>query len=511
MVKTDGVTWLMDRAERVLCFDPDRVEFGCGRLTPGGVEMFPRPGMHWSGGGMLRPYWGNTSHRRYRLCQFQASAGRRLASFRVITRPENGVVESDWRMDVHYDSGLRSYIYDVTTTATVFKTPAPETYDPIEFEYFDLFTNGLLDNKTAYQLFEHGRHHPVPGPLWGYLVYDKDVDSYDCNRYWVKAPLNRLITAAQNNVQIKRDGWIGFMHNPAGNPMVQLLGDTAAFTRVHMCNWFYDLHFSHFLRFVKAPPARGFTAAARLRIANFDSARCRPILAGAQWLPPPAAERQAKAYPRYEERRVNSFERGISLNCADHARIWRPFHDHPLYAHFGQTDVRLHGDGLRHALFPKTFTNPRARCRWDRSLGRTGAASLQVVTAASAVAGWNLPVFEAPQVAPGRRYRLSVWIKTRALRGRGATLACFLDPYVVPWTLSERDPQRERKPLFAGHWIRGNAEWQQVELITPVMENKRYSHCFEYDLCHCAIQPILWHAGRGASWFDDFVLEKLNH
>jgi len=49
-----------------------------------------------------------------------------------------------------------------------------------------------------------------------------------------------------------------------------------------------------------------------------------------------------------------------------------------------------------------------------------------------------------------------------------------------------------------------------MELVTPLMENTRYSGCFEYDLCHCGIQPVLWHAGRGTSWFDDFLLEPLD-
>jgi len=448
LMRKDKLTWLYDRKEPVLCFDAERLVFGHGRLQPGGTELFPRPGMHWSGGGFLLPYWGNTSHRVYRLRDFKASCDRRKASFRVVSRPEKGVVESDWRMEVYYDADLCSYVYDVTSKATVFKKPDPATYNPVEFEYFDLYTTGMLVQATAYQFYRDGKHYPVPGPLWDYMVYEKDIDVYDCNRYWIKAPLNHLITSVQNNVRVRRDGYIGMMHHPAGNPMVQLVGDTATVSRIDTCNWFYDLHFNHALRFVQEPPPRGLTVTARFRIVNFDDAHSRPIMEQAQIPPLPEGEHAAKTYPRYETEGVNSFERALALDQGDHAKIWRPFHDHPLYTSYGQCDVYLHGDGVRHALYAKAFTNPRARCLWDRTYARTGAASLKVVTEASAVAGWNLPLFEAPQVAPGRRYRLSVCIKTRDLRGPGATLACFIDPYKHPWYLQERNPKQERPPLL---------------------------------------------------------------
>lgn len=507
--RKNSLTWLYDRDRPVLCFDADQALFGHGRLEPGGMEMFPRPGMHWSGGGMLKPFWANTMKVKRELRLFKAACGRRKASFRVVTRARECVLESDWRMDVTYDAGFRSYVYDVATAGTVVKRPDPANYNPHEFEYFDLYTNGMLVNNTALQFFRDGKHVPLPGPLWDWLVYDKDIDVYQCNRYWVKAPLNHLITSAQNNVRVRRDGFVGMMHNPAGNPMVQLVGDTAAVSRIDTCNWFYDLHFNHDLSFVQAPPPRGFSVSVRFRIVNFNVERSRLILEQAQVPILPKAEREAKTYPRYITRRVNRFERPISLTRGDHSKIWRPFHDHPLYGNFGLTDVRLHGDGVRHALFEKAFTNPGARCVWDRHSGRAGSSALCAATTSPAVAGWSLPLFEAPQVAPGRRYRLSVWIKTRALRGPGATMACLLDPYRHPWVLVEPNKQYERIPLFAPRRIRGTSDWQRVELVTPVLERTRYGGCFEYDLCICAIQPVLWHEGRGVSWFDDFILEPV--
>lgn len=517
IVNRKHVSCLLDGQMPVILFDRDRGLFGQGHLTPGGYEMFPRPDMHWSGGGFFRPFWGNTSGLKRRLISFRSSSTPRKAVFRVVTRPDAGVVESDWRMTVTYDAGFRSYVYDIVTTARVFRQALPGKYNPIEFEYFDLYPTGLLDNRTAFQFYREGRHCPVPGPLWSYLVYEPDLDVYDCNQWWIKAPLNRWITSAQNNVRVRRDGWIGFMHSPSGNPMVQLAGDTAVVSRVDMCNWFYDLHFNHVLRFVQEPPRKGFEVTARFRILSFDRARSAPILAQAQTPVYVAAERQSKAYPRFEESGVNSFERGVSLEVGNHARIWRPFHDHPFYTNFGVTDVRMHATGRKERLFRDfplpaggasrdVTTNPHACCLWERKLGRTGNSSLHVRTTAACIAGWNLPLFESPQLKPGRRYRLSVWIKTKALRGRGVSLGFFLDPY-RNWVLYERDPRREKLPVFADIRVKGNTDWRRVELVTPVLEAARHGKVFEYDLAMCALQPVLWHEGTGASWFDDFLIE----
>ena len=57
----EGRTWLMDGEQTVLCkFNPELVCIGCGRLAPGGYEMFPRPGMRSGPYGWLypSPQWG---------------------------------------------------------------------------------------------------------------------------------------------------------------------------------------------------------------------------------------------------------------------------------------------------------------------------------------------------------------------------------------------------------------------------------------------------------------------
>jgi len=472
--------------------------------------MFPRPGMHWAWGGMFWPFWGYQLRAKRRILSFKASALKERASFRLVTRAKDCVLESDWRMDVYYDPDLRSYVYDVNTTATVIRKAKPEEYRPVEFEYFDLFITGLLDTKTALQFYKDGQHHPMPGPMWDYLVYEKQGDGYGSNHYLIKAPLNRWITEAQNEFRITRDGIIGFMNHPAGNPVVQLVGDTAPVTNLGLCNWFYDLHFKHVLCDVKEPPQKGFSTTARFRIMEYDFERSRRFMERAELPAYVKSEYEAKAYPRYEECGVNSFERSVVIDTPDHSRIWRPFHDHPLYVSFGVTDVRAHRGGRPRHIFEGLTTNPNAECIWDRQCGRTGTSSLKVVTIKPAIAGWSLPLFEAPQLEPGKQYKMSVWIRTRNLTGKGATLAVFPDAYAHPWYLEVKDRSKERCPLFARTRIKGDSEWRKVEVMTPVIERVLRGRCFEYELYSCAIQPVLWHEGRGESWFDDFVVEPVD-
>jgi hypothetical protein len=276
-----------------------------------------------------------------------------------------------------------------------------------------------------------------------------------------------------------------------------------------MCNWFYDLHFCHDRQYVRNLPRQGESFTVRFRIMNYDFDHTLPILRQAELPDYPESERAAKAYPRHEENGLDSFEAGTNLEAPDHSRIWRPFHNHPLYLNFGLTDVRLHGNGRKNRLFDAVFTNPHARCRWDRQCGRTGTSSLQVVTSQAAVAGWSLPLFEAPRLVPGKRYKLTVYIRTEKLSGKGATLAYLPDAYQHPWVLSEKNRKAERRPVFASRWVTGTSPWTRVEIVTTPMTLASRGAFEEYQLCNCSLQPILWHQGRGQAWFDDFQLEEL--
>jgi len=487
------VLWLHDGDEAVICFDPEHLGFGHGRLAPGGYEMFPAAGTHWSAGGWFCPFWGYQVGRP-NLLSAEADADGEQGTFWIRTHREGGPVESDWKMRVTFDEDLAGHVYDIETTASVVDTPDPSSYSPYEFEYFDLYPTGLLDYKTAPRIYRDGEHCPGPGPVWDYCVYQTEI-AYERSRHWIKAPLNRFVTTAQNNFRTKRDGLVGFINNPVGNPMIQLVGDTAAVTTMSLCNWFYDLHLLHDLARVQEPPEVGISVTVNFRIMSYDFAHTQPILEKAALPGYPEDEYEAKRFPRYEESGLNSFEKAVTIDAPDHSRIWRPFHDYLTDYDPGLTDVRQNNC-------------PDSLCLWDRSCGRTGASSLSVKTVGERIAGWQLPLFERPNLTPGKRYRLSVYVRTTDLEGKGATLGYLLGRDKT-WSLRNKEEGKTLGPVFADTWVKGSSDWQEVVVQTPVVENVRLGGFLDCELYECCVQPVLWHEGDGQSWFDDFTLEEV--
>lgn len=493
--ESGDVTWLYDRGETVLCFDRTHVAFGHGRLAPGGFEFFPAPGTHMPGGGFLLPFWGFSVARRrnFHVVELEATATGDTARFRVVVERDGGPIRSDWRMTVGYDNELSSYFYEVETTATVITEPDPESYNPYDFEFFDLYTDGMVDYKSISRCYVDGQHAPRPGPMWDYLLY-QTAEAYDRSRHWIKAPLNRFVTSAQNNILVKRDGYIGFCDHPDGNPMVQLLGDTAATARMGLCNYFYDLHFQSDLCRVLRPPAKGFRATAHFRLVNFGPEKTREVLAQATLPGYSPDEYEAKRFPMLIEGGLNSFEEGVTIDAPDHSKIWRPFHGSLLDYDPGMTDVRQHNDET-------------TQCLWDRGCGRTGTSSLHVTTTENAIGGWHLPFFERPLLTPGRRYRLSVHIRTEGMSGKGATLGYMLGLDQILRLQNEGDDDSGLRPVFADPWISGDSDWTEVSLVTPIVEDIRLTQVLEQEFFECLIHPVLWHEGSGRTWFDDFRIE----
>lgn len=496
--KEGAVTWLYDGQQRVLAYYPEFVRFGSCRLVPGGYEMFPHPSMIWGPYGWFFPYWGYQVGKPKPI-SFESSATPEKATFRLIAELERYGFLSDWKMDVTYDRELNSYAYNVVTTATVTREIQPQDYPAYYWEFFDLFPQGLFDYKTGPQFYRDGRRVDFPDPLWGYIVYQRgdDIGDYFANRpTWMKVPINRYVTSASGGIRIARDGYLGVMNNPAGNPMVQLLGDTAAMTSVQQCNWFYDLHFVLDMASMKTPPPKGFSVTAQFRIVSFDTARSSEILQGALLVGYPEEERRQKRYPRYEESGINSFEQGVTIDAPDHSKIWHPFHNHVADYHPGVVRVDHN-------------QTPENECLWVDNCGRTGTSSLRVRTTTDGIAGWQTPLFDRPIVKAGKRYRLSVYVRTENLEGPGATLGYFLGKEEKSYRFSSR-PQEALKarPTFAAVRVKGTSDWTRVEVITPPMEERPVGKVLEYELRECLIQPVLWHEGKGTSWFDDFVLEE---
>jgi len=488
----DNRVWVRDGEQDVVCFDPSLVRFGHGRLTPGGYEMFPRPGMRWGPFGWLLPFWKDVGET---LLSFDANATPSAVAFDITTTTPGCMFESHWEMEITWEPELRCYCYEVVATMTTAADYDPARYAKRTWEYYNLEPQGMFPYNTGPQFRLNGEILDFPAPLWGFIVYQRRHLFKPA--HWVKVPVNRLVTSASMDIRVAPGGYAGFMNSPVGNPMVQLLDDTAAFTCLHQCNWFYDLHFVHDMADTQAPPEPGFSVAAHFRIVNFDTVTTAEVLRDAVLVSYPEPERREKRFPRYEPDGRNSFEHAISIDDPDHSKVWHAFHHHIGDYHPGIVNVHYNN-------------TPENLCLWVDNCARTGTRSLHVATTVPGIAGWQTPLFERPIVEEGHRYRLSVHVRTEELEGRGATLGYFLSTDQETFTLAgmPTDPERAR-PRFADLWMTGTSDWTRVELVTVPAEALDCGQVLEYDLFACLLQPVLWHEGTGRSWFDDFVLEDL--
>ena len=267
-----------------------------------------------------------------------------------------------------------------------------------------------------------------------------------------------------------------------GNPVIQLLGDTAAQTVVGQCNALYDMHFVHYLANCRTPPPLGTKARLKFRIMLYDEKESSVFVKDATLAPMSEEERFAKTFPRWEKNGTNSFEHSIALDRGDHSRSWRPFLDR-----FSDWDPG----------YPSIARCQRddAACVWDDSVTRIGKRSLKAFRHTDGLAGWQLLCFERPDVQPGKQYRLSCYIKTKDAKGKGAYIG-YLLAHEDPSGMSETPPH-STEPLT------GNHDWTRVSIVTePATFASRGSG-------QCKIRIILAMEGTGSAWFDDLVLEEL--
>ena len=85
--------------------------------------------------------------------------------------------------------------------------------------------------------------------------------------------------------------------------------------------------------------------------------------------------------------------------------------------------------------------------------------------------------------------RVSVWVKTRDLVGRGACLGLRWIIFNVP----------ERYPIRVTDYVRGDADWTQLRLEITGPPPPEAS----------AVEISLRQDGVGSSWFDDIEVEVL--
>ena len=362
----------------------------------------------------------------------------------VITRDPGGVATSRRVLTLTYDAELGSYIYDFKAHLEIHSPEVLDREEQVGFEYSDPW------------------YSDIPGPtvdfpgMWEKRYSHLLAENPD-GTIW-QMPLNHMATGIPAPKSLKRDGLFVLGFDPGNNPAFEFVGETADRTSIGVCNWGYDIHFQgHYTRDeLYAPICPHF----RMRLCPDEKvqqmmARAEPV--------PPVALRGFDELPLYERR--TSFAKGLRLNEPTQGPtdpwVWDP-------------EV---GEGAE----------------WCKDHGRSDNFSLKISKDTPGPTEWAM-VRESDGAwtqkwISSTGFRVSAYIKTEEVRGRGSFLALRWAVYNYP----------ERYPYICSQKLVGTNDWTKVEVEIHGPPPPEIS----------AISIILRQDGPGTTYFDDLEVEVL--
>ncbi|NKB71987.1 MAG: hypothetical protein GKR89_33335 [Candidatus Latescibacteria bacterium] len=447
-----GEQWLYDGSEPIarLQQDPveqpeqnlryfDRnlkpVELRQLKLSPGGRPLLYGVQMYWKLPGLEAP-----------LLQDIDVAGQDSDTLQlaVITVDPGGVYTSRRVLTLTYDGEADSYVYDFQAHLELH---SPEVFDldaEVGFEYCDPWYTDVPGPTVEFpgmwqKRFSHLLAEPAEGPVW-------------------QMPINHLATGIPAPQAFKDGGLLVLGFDPGNNPAFEFVGDTAARTAIGVCNWGYDIHFN--ARYSRDELYRPICPHFRIRLAADD--KVQQLMAEAA-PPPPVTYQGLAELPRYE--RHTSFAHGMRL-------------DQPTTG----------------PLDPWPWM-PRGQegAQWCQNFGRSDNFSLAIKKDNAGPSEWFMDrESDGAWTQPWTRgigYKISAYIKTENVAGRGSFLAVRWGVFNYP----------DRYPYICSQKLLGIHDWTRVEVEIHGPPPPGIS----------AICLILRQDGPGTTYFDDLDVELL--
>lgn len=359
------------------------------------------------------------------------------------TRDRNGVADAKRVLTLTYDETSGSYIYDFQAWITL---------NGAEF-----FNGGTVSLEYVDPWFTE-----CPGPavefpgMWG-RRYTRFV--YEAKDGVMTIPINHFTTSHKGGIKLRPDGMFVLAHEPDGNPAIQLVGDTADQSSIGICWWGYDIHCGLSI----APEEFGKPVLARFRITDCPPEKAERMVREGK-VPPmkPSGWGLGNEYPVYE--RISGFSKGIALDGV---------FDGPVD--------------------PFPWSTAGAGASWDKTGGRTDTPCLKISKTEPGLTRWQTfqgdgeGYFTEPW-SWYSGYRVSCWVKTEAVTGRGSTLAL---QYHLPNMTQEFSVSNAKR-------LTGTNGWTKLELeVGQPPENSG------------ALMIMLQQDGAGTTWFDDLEVTPL--
>lgn len=396
-----------------------------------------------------------------------------------------GVLSHSMRMDISWSESLGSYVFDVDTRVKVGKGKSWKTFEAGWYdgmEYLNPLPSGA---------FNQGWDHPEPWPnhnppqmqpwcapeRYQHCVYQ----AHDGK--WNSFPLNHLVSSWANRLDMGGDGLFAYVAESAGNPVVQLMGDTRRKSNVSLCHALYDTHFvlPHTGWAEGGTEARAqyrlFAVGKKQALEWLRQSR-KPVISG--W------ERWRMGLPVYAPPgELSDFDRVIRPDSYDKETLWAPTDARGWWGHEIPVDIS------------------DAKFAWNPHDGRDGGGAVMVWSDNDGPWGWVSDAHQK-QVAHNTKYRLTAWVKTREVVGSGSTIGITGN-----FPIGGKIHKDHNSILLCPKRIKGSSKWTKLQFDLPKFGDNSGTSKDGYFYRHNVVKIWLLQEGKGTTWFDDVLLEEI--
>jgi len=406
------------------------------KLEPGGEPLISAVHLFWKSGKIVTDVLDGL--------EVKGEGSDRLTVVFNVSDPWD-TISIEQTLTVSYDNDLKSYVYDLKGDADILRPETLHTGKKVRFEFCDPWFNDCPAPAQKMPGMWTGRYQQ-----FAYEDADGGVTSI---------PHHHVSNPQKGGIRLKRDGYFAAVYEPDGNPVIQIMGDTAEKTSIGICPWAYDVHLAYnadaselyapiktHIRFFKCPDkkAKQLNAAAKIQIQTTTN-----------W-------GGLTEFPVYEP--TSTFEKSMSVNKVRETELdywyWRP-------------------DGEAGAV-------------WDKSFGRNDSHSLKIEKDTDGLGAWysmceGQGYFGLPWT-PCKGYEVSCWVKTENVKGPGASIGIRSHvPNVPPeW------------PITQSKRITGTNGWTKLTVTMGPPQDDTSIVSLHFN-----------QSGSGTTWFDDLEVKML--
>ncbi|NQU76298.1 MAG: hypothetical protein HQ546_08315 [Planctomycetes bacterium] len=479
----DGDVAVLDRGQRICRVSRQFKSLVEVRFKPAGEFLFGGRGNRGLSLAWQRPNCREHAPDRMQVgTQLTRTGAARLT---VQCSDGSGVLGHETQIDISWSPRWHSYVYQFQTRVSVGEGGDWRTFDDGWYdgmEYLDLYPAGVF-NEGWSRPEPWDNPNPIQMRPWGAKERYRACLYQDASGQWRKFPLNHLVGRWCNRLKLGGDGLFAFVNEPAGNPVVQLLGSTRRDSMVSICHHMYDVHF------VLPGPMwvpQGAQASAGYRLFSVDEQTASSWQRKAQPMEVNDWDRWRLGLPAYEPPgKISTFDRAIRLDGYDSAFHWMPTNAAGWYGY----EIPIDREDVK-------FT-------WSPRQGRDGKGAVAVWACQGGTWGW-VSTMHPQQVKPNTRYSLSAWIKTRDLRGRGATVGI-----TGTMPIGRKTYRNHENVLYCPRRIKGTSDWVRIEFNLPKFADNSGTDRNGYFYRHNVVQIWLIQDGTGTTWFDDVLLSPV--